>query len=130
MSMEAAVQSSPTTDHGAKLRVIYRAGSGEIHFDWPPDRVADALHDHLGTVWIDIDDPGAADNRGVEALLRDVFHFHPLAIEDALHDTHIPTIDDWGSYLYMVFSSIDFDPGRALKSAPSLGLSDLASVSL
>ena len=85
-------------------------GEGEIHFDWPNERIHDALADERGTIWIDIEDPGAADNRGVEKMLREVFHFHPLAVEDALHDTHVPRIDDWGSYLYLVFSSIDFDP--------------------
>jgi magnesium transporter len=90
--------------------VIYRDGEGDIHLNWPADKIIDALRDQRGIVWVDIEDPGAADNRGVEALMKDTFHFHPLAIEDALTDTHMPKIDDWGAYLYMVFSSIDFDP--------------------
>ena len=110
MSIDAPAVSRDVAFQRAKLRVIYRDGSGAIHFDWPAERVAEALHDSEGTVWIDVDDPGSADNRGVETLFRDVFHFHPLAIEDALHDTHVPKIDDWGSYLYIVFNSIDFEP--------------------
>ncbi len=41
------------------------------------------------------------------------FNFHPLAIEDALEETHVPRIDDWGAYLYLVLRIInpnqDFD---------------------
>lgn len=32
------------------------------------------------------------------------FGFHPLAIEDALQQTHAPKIDDWGDYLYIVLN--------------------------
>lgn len=94
----------------AGLQVIYRDSSGKIDLHWPPGRIAEAVADEGGTLWVDISDPGAADNRGVEALLREVFHFHPLAIDDALQETHVPKVDDWGGYLYLVFSSIDFDP--------------------
>ncbi len=103
-------QLGPAARSTAKFRAIFRAGDGEIALDWPPDRISEALGDPKGTLWIDVEDPGSADNQGVEAMLRDVFHFHPLAIEDALKDTHVPKIDDWGSYLYLVFNSIDFDP--------------------
>jgi magnesium transporter len=93
-----------------RIRTIYRDGGGAIHLDWPPDRIAEAVEDRQGTLWVDIEDVGPSSNGGVEALLRDVFHFHPLAIEDALKDTHVPKIDDWCSYLYIVFHTIDFDP--------------------
>ncbi len=32
------------------------------------------------------------------------FGFHPLAIDDALQETHSPKIDDWGSYIYLVLN--------------------------
>ncbi len=97
-------RSDPTT------RVIYRDSRGMIHLEWPPDQVARALADAGGTVWVDIEDLESANNASVEVLLRDVFRFHPLAIEDALKDTHVPKIDDWGEYLYLVVDTLDFDP--------------------
>jgi magnesium transporter len=92
------------------VRVVYREGSGLVHLDWPPDQVEQAISDLDGTVWIDIQDIESACNDSVEAMLRDVFHFHPLAIEDALKDTHVPKIDDWNKYLYIVVDTLDFDP--------------------
>ncbi len=44
-----------------------------------------------------------------EPLLREVFHFHPLAVDDALQESHVPKIDDWGSFLYIVLHSVTFD---------------------
>jgi magnesium transporter len=81
-----------------------------VHLDWPHGRIEEAINDGRGTVWIDIDDRNS-DLPGVEALFRDTFRFHPLAIEDALQQTNVSKLDDWGDYLYVVFHSIDFDPG-------------------
>ena len=40
-----------------------------------------------------------------------MFHFHHLAVEDALQETHVPKVDDWGNYLYIVFHVPHIDPG-------------------
>jgi len=32
------------------------------------------------------------------------FGFHPLAIDDALQETHVPKLDDWSDYLYVVLN--------------------------
>lgn len=93
-----------------RVRLVYREGNGAIHFDWPAERIPDAVADQGGTLWVDIEELGGNVNGHAEALLRDVFHFHPLAIEDALKEKHLPKVDDWGSYLYIVFHTIDFDP--------------------
>jgi magnesium transporter len=42
--------------------------------------------------------------------LRDTFGFHPLAIDDALEQSHVPKVDDWGLYMYLVLHAIVFDP--------------------
>jgi len=50
-----------------------------------------------GVVWVDMTGPTDAD----VAVLRDVFHFHPLAIEDATHREQRPKIDEYGSYIFL-----------------------------
>jgi magnesium transporter len=110
MSLTDVAAPAEPTNARARVRAIYRDGSGRITADWPIDRIAEALADEKGILWVDVLDPGSVDNRGVESMFRDTFHFHPLAIEDALKDTHVPKVDDWGTYLYIVFTSIDFDP--------------------
>jgi magnesium transporter len=96
--------------HVPRIRVIYRDGTGAIHVDWPPERIAEAVGDPDGTAWIDVEDLEAASSASVEALFRNIFRFHPLAIEDALKDTHVPKLDDWGAYLYMVVDTVEVQP--------------------
>jgi magnesium transporter len=38
------------------------------------------------------------------------FGFHPLAIDDALQETHVPRLDDWGEYLYIVLNYMNMTP--------------------
>jgi magnesium transporter len=42
-----------------------------------------------------------------EPILRG-FGFHPLAIDDALQETHTPKVDDWGDYIYLVLSILNY----------------------
>ncbi len=98
------------TDQALTIRIIYRDAQGVIHHDWPFDQLPTALADASGTLWIDVEDLDSAHNGEVEAMLRDTFHFHPLAIEDALKDLNVPRIDDWGQYLYLVVNTLDFHP--------------------
>ena len=41
-------------------------------------------------------------------MLSDVFHFHPLAVEDALAATNLPKVESYGDYLYLILHRIDF----------------------
>ena len=41
-------------------------------------------------------------------VLTDVFHFHELAIEDALAEIHHPKVESYGDYLYLILHGIDF----------------------
>ena len=43
-------------------------------------------------------------------FLRDVFKFHPLSIDDALQETHVPKVDEWDTYLYMVLRTVKTEP--------------------
>jgi len=112
--MNAAARNFPS-DAGAarasmKLRVVYRDGAGEIHLDWPRDRIPDAIADRQGTLWVDIENADSASTREAEMLLREDFGFHALAVEDAIDESHIPKIDDWGEYIYLVFHGTSIDP--------------------
>jgi magnesium transporter len=40
------------------------------------------------------------------------FGFHPLAIDDALQETHSPKLDDWSDYLYIVINYMHLNGDR------------------
>jgi magnesium transporter len=55
-------------------------------------------------LWVDL----AAPTPEESAILNDVFHFHPLAVEDALSAIHHPKIETYDGYLYLILHGIDF----------------------
>jgi magnesium transporter len=55
-------------------------------------------------VWVDLDQPTPDEAK----ILSDVFHFHELAIEDALSELHHPKVESYGDYLYLILHGIDF----------------------
>ena len=58
--------------------------------------------------WVDISSPTPEDGR----MLSDVFHFHPLSVEDALSSIQFPKIEAYPGYLYLVLHGIDVEAGR------------------
>ncbi len=88
------------------IRVIYSNGNGKTTLDLPVERIQELLATRSGTLWIDICEEEMA---VAEPILRDIFGFHPLAISDALEETHVPRVDDWGTYLYIVLHALAFD---------------------
>src|SRR5512145_931396 len=56
-------------------------------------------------LWVDLAAPTADEAR----ILSDVFHFHPLSIEDALSEIHSPKVEQYPGYLYLILHGIDFD---------------------
>ena len=60
-------------------------------------------------VWVDIERPDERDGR----LLREVFQFHELAIEDALAEVHHPKIEAYDGLLYLILHGIATGPDTA-----------------
>ncbi|HET6486520.1 MAG TPA: magnesium transporter CorA family protein [Spirochaetia bacterium] len=89
------------------IRMAYRRSDGSLDPDPRVERIPAALADPSGLLWLDfVEEPADA----CERILSDLFHFHPLAIDDALRETHVPKVDDWGTYLYLVLHATKLDP--------------------
>ncbi len=85
------------------IRMICRHADGRVEVDAPLDDLPHLLADRKTQIWVDM---MGESNGDYEQILAGVFHFHPLAIEDALQDTHVPKLDDYASYLYLVFHAV------------------------
>jgi magnesium transporter len=85
------------------IRILYRHRSGALVDDLPIDQVPSALKDPQARIWVDMEQMSAADQK---VVLADLFHFHPLAVEDVINEIHVPKLDDYGGYLYIVFHSL------------------------
>lgn len=85
------------------IRIMFRNAQGHVDCDLPADQLEDVLRTEHGALWIDMQSPSQDEYK---LVLEHTFHFHPLAIEDAINDIHLPKIDDYGSYLYLVFHTV------------------------
>lgn len=88
------------------IRALRGRQDEPTQFDLPAEAVGDALQDKDNLIWLDF---GGEPDTACEPILRDVFKFHPLAIDDALRESHVPKIDDWGNYLYLVVHSVVYE---------------------
>ena len=58
------------------------------------------------TLWVDLGGQTEEERR----ILSDVFHFHPLAVEDATSTLQYPKIEPYHGFLYLVLHGIDPTP--------------------
>lgn len=55
-------------------------------------------------VWIDLENPTPEEAR---LVLEDIFHFHPLAVEDCMQLGSLPKIEDYSDYLFLVMNAVN-----------------------
>ncbi|MBN2047343.1 MAG: magnesium/cobalt transporter CorA [Anaerolineaceae bacterium] len=91
------------------IRSITRDEKNQIRTDLPLNDIPAFLRRKRNFLWLDLVEE---DTKHCESLLLDLFHFHPLAIDDALAEAHHPKIDDWDDYLYIVLHAVVFDPAQ------------------
>jgi magnesium transporter len=76
--------------------------------------VFEAMRDPNAHVWIDLEQPP---EKEVREVLEDVFHFHPLSIEDCLAPDSAPKVeeyvpgenDQFMPYLFVVLHAVDYN---------------------
>jgi magnesium transporter len=88
------------------FRAMYFAEGTGLRNDLNLMDVAFALQDPKGLLWVDFD---GEEHDEVETVMQKTFKFHPLAVNDALRESHVPKVDDWRDYLYVVFHAVVFD---------------------
>lgn len=88
------------------IRALYRSSDGIRRDDLEPVDFPAALKDPDGILWVDFEGTQPQED---EPILLQTFGFHPLAVDDALQESHVPKVDDWDQYLYLVLHAITFD---------------------
>jgi magnesium transporter len=88
------------------IRILCRRAGREQVEPLTPEQLTEALADQASVIWIDL----ALSSGNVDeacSFLGRYFHFHPLAIEDALIEVHLARVDDWQQYLYLAFHALE-----------------------
>jgi magnesium transporter len=94
------------------IRALYRTPEGKMRTDLTPADFPAMLKEPGGLLWVDFENTPPQED---EPILLHTFGFHPLAVDDALQESHVPKVDDWDDYLYLVLHAIAFghdDNGR------------------
>jgi magnesium transporter len=87
------------------IRIFYYDPEVGIQSAFQFSDVPTALQKPDGLLWVDFEATQPVQD---EQLLRENFDFHPLAIDDALQESHVPKVDDWGEYLYIVLHAVRY----------------------
>lgn len=93
------------------IRSLLLSPQGAISTNLPVEQFSQVLAQPDVLFWVDL----SGESNGIyEPILEHVFKFHPLAIDDALDEKHIPKVDDWESYIYLVLRGVVVDPNQVL----------------
>ncbi|HJQ11136.1 MAG TPA: magnesium transporter CorA family protein [Gemmatimonadaceae bacterium] len=92
----------PTTE--PELWTGYNDPRGGIRNNLSRDEIARIIASGEGTLWVDIDlrDPDEV------SMLSDVFHFHPLAIEEAANPQSRVKLEEFDKYLLLIVRTVAF----------------------
>jgi magnesium transporter len=82
----------------------YNDPNGQMRLDLSPDEITRALAAGEGTLWVDID---TRDSKKV-SMLRDIFHFHPLAIEEAINPESRVKLEEFDQYVLLIVRTVAF----------------------
>jgi magnesium transporter len=89
------VKTAETAKHTSTCNVVHDKTVGEVHLT---HENVERLLATGSFVWIDVHQPTDEDF----AVLRDVFHFHPLALEDSENFGQRAKIDDYDDFVFIV----------------------------
>lgn len=88
------------------IRSLYYLAGQPVQKDLPPEKFPELMQNPESVLWVDfISEPPET----CLPILQE-FGFHPLSIDDALQETHVPRLDDWGKYLYIVLNYMNMEP--------------------
>ncbi|MEO7455861.1 MAG: magnesium transporter CorA family protein [Gemmatimonadaceae bacterium] len=86
------------------ITALVRRADGTVDTLVDEDGLTTALGSDAGMLWVDLDVADPAQAR----ILKDVFHFHPLAIEDALNPSSRVKVDEYPTFLVVIARVVAF----------------------
>jgi magnesium transporter len=82
----------------------YNAPDGQLRLDLSRDEIVKALGTGAGLLWVDID----TRDQDKVGMLADVFHFHPLAIEEASSPDSRVKLEEFNEYVLLIVRTVAF----------------------
>ena len=93
----------------ARPRSFWIGADRAIELDLDDARIGRVLESGEGTLWVDID----AEVPEQHALLKQLFRFHPLSIEDTQNPNSRVKCEEYPGYLFVIARAVQFDESTA-----------------
>ena len=106
--METGTNQPTSKGRARSCHVIHHRGNGPVEFSH--DKISELVAEG-GFFWLDLDQPDAKDFD----VLREVFKFHPLAIEDSEHFGQRAKIDTYDDFAFLVLYGASTDEDRLVE---------------
>jgi len=87
------------------IRSLFFEPGKPIRRNLPPQEFPKLIRNRHGILWVDF----VAEPPDICLPILEGFGFHHLAIDDALKETHVPKLDDWTEYLYVVLNYMQIE---------------------
>ena len=89
---------------------VYHEGANKVEEGFTVDQLPNLLRDKSKVIWVDMEQPTEEDDR----VLLDIFHFHPLTVEDSRGIRHHPKVEEFPDYIYFIVHGVraDTSPDR------------------
>ena len=84
---------------------LYREGAEQVEEGITVNQLPELLKETNVVIWVDMEEPSLEDDQ----ILLDVFHFHPLTVEDSRGTRHHPKIEEFPDYIYFIFHGVRAD---------------------
>jgi magnesium transporter len=81
---------------------VYRPNDAKVEEGFSLTDLPELLKDEANVVWLDLENPTEAD----EKALVEIFHFHPLTLEDCRENRNYPKIEEFPGYLYFIVHGV------------------------
>lgn len=85
--------------------IVYREGAEKIETGFIYEQLPELLEDQKAVIWVDMDSPTETDDQ----VLLNVFHFHPLTVEDCRETRNYPKVEEFPGYLYFIVHGVRSD---------------------
>ncbi len=81
---------------------VYKPASEKVEEGFTVDSLPTLIEDESSVIWIDIENPTDADDKA----LMEIFHFHPLTLEDCRENRSYPKIEEFDGYVYFIVHGV------------------------
>jgi magnesium transporter len=84
---------------------VYREDAEKVEEGFTVEQLPELLKEQKAVIWVDMPSPTVDD----ETVLLNVFHFHPLTVEDCRENRHYPKIEEFPDYIYFIVHGVRAD---------------------